>query len=149
MVLIAMQQRRNKSGAIGLRVRPRVRPPSCPPFPDGIFLLQPCKLIRISAGFYSSAELFQNQPASDSRTLTPRSFENLPNMDYEGTLPSQDGSYREKYIDTARSSTHSPPGELVGCSNGVTIADKSSPRNIHGWKVSTQPQHLRTHMLAS
>ncbi|KAH8692506.1 major facilitator superfamily transporter [Phaeosphaeriaceae sp. PMI808] len=46
-------------------------------------------------------------------------------MDYGSTSPSQDESDREK---------QSSPGEPVGCSDGVTTADKPSPRNIHGWK---------------
>jgi len=121
-----------------------------PPFPDSIILLQlrnPTRL-QVSA---SSSFAYKVTPRSIDKKTTSRKSRvqsntqlNSPKMGYGSTSPSQSGSDPEKYTDTADPSTQSPSGELLGSSDVVNTADKRSPRNIHGWKVSILPCHLYT-----
>jgi hypothetical protein len=95
-------------------------------------------------------KLFEDQLTVNPRPLKPRPIEsqlNSPNMGYGSTSPSQNELDREKHADAAQLSTQSSPGEPVACSDNVTAADKPSPRNIHGWKVGTPPQHLHLYIL--
>ena len=138
-----MQQRhKEKVGPSAFRVRP--------PLPDGIILLQLRNPTHLQASA-SSSFAYKVVPLSiDKKTTSAKAVSNQntqlnsPKMGYGSTSPSQSGSDPEKYTDTADLSTQGPSGELLGSSNGVTTADKPSPRNIHGWKVSVLPYSLYT-----